>query len=257
MHSCLWVSLLTSCCPPTWEISARMSARYCRPWPRASMAARNSFLSWISRTTGQEEKVFRVPLPGWGSSPSPTQVLTFLETVWLRGWVLLPHGTSLPSWFLCVLPSGKDVLESKFLLLQVSCRAQSEGANGAPFMGCPHGRQAGMLQGPWAVARGLLLAQHLPWCSLGLSKLIGTEGRQHRLWGCTARLWKLGAWWPKPCHGEHSWSVGAAQAWGFQQIWEGAGPEEARWAGAGMVPAAGLGPGGDPSGDCAVTRTWL
>lgn len=36
---------------PTWEISARMMLRYCLPCPRASMAAKNSFLSWISFTS--------------------------------------------------------------------------------------------------------------------------------------------------------------------------------------------------------------
>lgn len=40
---------------PTWEISARMIPRYCLPCPRASMSAKNSFLSWISFTTGQGE----------------------------------------------------------------------------------------------------------------------------------------------------------------------------------------------------------
>lgn len=40
---------------PTWEISARMIPRYCLPCPRDSMSARNSFLSWISFTTGQGE----------------------------------------------------------------------------------------------------------------------------------------------------------------------------------------------------------
>lgn len=49
---------------PTWEISARMMARYCLPCPRASMAARNSLLSWISFTTAQG----RGPsVPGWGA----------------------------------------------------------------------------------------------------------------------------------------------------------------------------------------------
>lgn len=38
---------------PTWEISARMIPRYCLPCPRASMAAKNSFLSWTSFTTAQ------------------------------------------------------------------------------------------------------------------------------------------------------------------------------------------------------------
>lgn len=38
---------------PTWEISARMIPRYCLLCPRASMAAKNSFLSWISFTTAQ------------------------------------------------------------------------------------------------------------------------------------------------------------------------------------------------------------
>lgn len=40
---------------PTWEISVRMIPRYCLARPRASISARNSFLSWISLTTGQRE----------------------------------------------------------------------------------------------------------------------------------------------------------------------------------------------------------
>lgn len=45
---------------PTWEISVRMIPRYCLPCPRASMPARNSFLSWISFTTRWGRRVVHV-----------------------------------------------------------------------------------------------------------------------------------------------------------------------------------------------------
>lgn len=47
----LWSRSSISC--SFCEISVRMIAWYCLPCPRASMSARNSFLSWISFTTGK------------------------------------------------------------------------------------------------------------------------------------------------------------------------------------------------------------
>lgn len=51
---------------PTWEISARMIPRYCLPCPRASMAAKNSFLSWTSFTTAQRGRA--ISAQGSGSA---------------------------------------------------------------------------------------------------------------------------------------------------------------------------------------------
>lgn len=137
---------------PTWEISARMIPRYCLPCPRASMAAKNSFLSWTSFTTAQRGRA--ISAQGSGSarghrqhmasegergrggggkvyskscslvSPiSSTHTLTFFKPVQLGSWLLLLH-TGNRFTFLYVLSSGKDILESSFLLLQISCRAQ-------------------------------------------------------------------------------------------------------------------------------------
>lgn len=47
----------------------------------------------------------------------------FFKPVQLGSWLLLLHTGSCFT-FLYVLPSGKDILESSFLLLQISCRAQ-------------------------------------------------------------------------------------------------------------------------------------
>lgn len=56
---------------PTWEISARMIPRYCLPCPRASMAAKNSFLSWTSFTTAQRGRA--ISAQGSGSAQGPRQ----------------------------------------------------------------------------------------------------------------------------------------------------------------------------------------
>lgn len=49
----------------------------------------------------------------------------FIKPVQLRSWVFLPNvGNLFP--FLHVLPSGKDILESSFLFLQISCGGQKQ-----------------------------------------------------------------------------------------------------------------------------------
>lgn len=58
----------------------------------------------------------------WGGPAAP-QGLTFFKAVQL-GARVLPHRGCLSPPFLCVLPRGKEVLESPLLLLQVSWGAQ-------------------------------------------------------------------------------------------------------------------------------------
>lgn len=135
---------------PTWEISARMIPRYCLPCPRASMAAKNSFLSCISFTTAQRGGAITAQDSGSAQGPrhawslrdtgclssyvalllaptvhTHTHRLTFIKPVQLRSWVFLPNVGNL-SPFLHVFPSGKDILESSFLLLQISCGGQKQ-----------------------------------------------------------------------------------------------------------------------------------
>jgi hypothetical protein len=134
----------------------RMIPWYCLPCPRASMAARNSFLSWISFTTGHRRRAVSAQGTGgpqdscdgcgvvrccsgwvvvlcqgiWLScwphpilhTPPPPYWLTFFKPIQLRGWILLLHRGCFSFLFLWILPSGKDILESPFFLFQISCR---------------------------------------------------------------------------------------------------------------------------------------
>lgn len=61
-----------------------------------------------------------LPSPAWLAD----QWFTFFKPVRFRGWVFLTHRRRLSFPFIWVLPSGKDILESSFFFLHVSCRAQ-------------------------------------------------------------------------------------------------------------------------------------
>lgn len=57
-----------------------MIPRYCLPCPRASMAAKNSFLSWTSFTTAQRGRA--ISAQGSGSAKGPRQHMAGWEEVY-------------------------------------------------------------------------------------------------------------------------------------------------------------------------------